>query len=108
MRVLKRPVVLVALTVALGGMLYDGSAKPAAAEGLFDDMNIGLFSIGGRATYFDRKTETTTGSAAVRSAFIHFTFWPLKVPSIIGERRSIPQRSEPFRCKAPCCSIPLA
>jgi len=55
MRVLKLQIVVVTLAVALGGMLYEGSANPAAAEGLFDDVNIGLFSIGGRATYFDPK-----------------------------------------------------
>ena len=55
MRILKLPVVLASLTVVLAGTLYEGGAKPASAEGLFDDVNIGLFSIGGRATYVDPK-----------------------------------------------------
>ena len=55
MRIWKLPIVLLTMTAALGGMLYGEGAKPAAAEGLFDDVNIGLFSIGGRATYFDPK-----------------------------------------------------
>lgn len=54
-RVWNLPVVLGTITIALGGMLYEGSTSPAAAEGLFDDVNIGLFSIGGRATYVDPK-----------------------------------------------------
>jgi opacity protein-like surface antigen len=36
-------------------MLYEGGVTPAAAEGIFDDVNLGLLSIGGRATYFDSK-----------------------------------------------------
>lgn len=86
MRVLKRPVVLVALTVALGGMLYEGSAKPAAAEGLFDDMNIGLFSIGGRATYFDPKNgdENWFGGGQVRIHPFHF----LAVEGSVDYRRT--------------------
>ncbi|MBX3327208.1 MAG: hypothetical protein U0223_18740 [Nitrospira sp.] len=55
MKTWKLPVVVVTLTVVLAGMLYEGGSKPAAAEGLFDDVNLGLLSIGGRATYFDPK-----------------------------------------------------
>jgi hypothetical protein len=55
MRVRKLPVLAVTLAVALGGMLYEGSSNQAMAETLFDDVNIGLFSVGGRATYFDPK-----------------------------------------------------
>ncbi|NGZ99069.1 MAG: hypothetical protein CV089_23660 [Nitrospira sp. WS110] len=83
-RVLKLPVLAVTMTVVLSGMLYEGSANPAAAEGLFDDVNIGLFSIGGRATYFAPRTETTTGLAAARSVSIRSTFLPLKAPSTIA------------------------
>jgi Outer membrane protein beta-barrel domain len=54
-RVWNLPVVLATITIALGGMLYEGSTSLAASEGLFDDVNIGLFSIGGRATYVDPK-----------------------------------------------------
>jgi hypothetical protein len=54
-RVQKLSVVMATMVVALGGILYDGSTKSAVAEGLFDDVNIGLFSLGGRATYFDPK-----------------------------------------------------
>lgn len=55
MRVRNLPVVLATMTIALGGLFYEGSTSPAAAEGLFDDVNIGLLSIGGRATYVDPK-----------------------------------------------------
>lgn len=55
MRIWKLVVVPLTMTAALGGVLYGEGVKPAAAEGLFDDVNIGLFSIGGRATYFDPK-----------------------------------------------------
>jgi len=55
MRMVKLSVGVATLTVTLGGMLYDGTSTSAAAEGLFDDVNIGLFSIGGRATYVDPK-----------------------------------------------------
>ncbi len=51
----KPPVVLAALTVVLAGMLCGAGVQSAAAEGIFDDVNLGLFSIGGRATYFDPK-----------------------------------------------------
>lgn len=59
-RVWNLPVVLATITIALGGMLYEGSTSPASAEGLFDDVNIGLFSIGGRATYVDPKDGDAT------------------------------------------------
>ncbi len=55
MRTWKRPVLVATLTVVLGGMLGVAGVKPAAAEGIFDDVNLGLLSIGGRATYFDPK-----------------------------------------------------
>ncbi|NJL16438.1 MAG: hypothetical protein HC938_03795 [Nitrospira sp.] len=55
MRVWNLPIVLATMTIALCGMIYQGNANQAAAEGLFDDVNIGLFSIGGRATYVDPK-----------------------------------------------------
>ena len=86
MHVLKLPVALVALPVALGGMLYEGSAKPAAAEGLFDDMNIGLFSIGGRATYFDPKNgdDNWFGGGQVRIHPFHF----LAVEGSVDYRRT--------------------
>ena len=49
---LKLPVMLGAMTVALGGIFYEGVAI-SAPKSLFDDVNIGLFSVGGRATYFN-------------------------------------------------------
>ena len=49
------PVILASLPVLLAGMLCGGGTKPAAAEGIFDDVNLGLLSIGGRVTYFDPK-----------------------------------------------------
>lgn len=49
----KRSALLTTLAVALAGMLYEGETNQAAAEGIFDDVNLGLLSIGGRATYFD-------------------------------------------------------
>ncbi len=55
MRVWNLPVVLAPMTIALCGMIYEGNANQAAAEGLFNDVNIGLLSIGGRATYVDPK-----------------------------------------------------
>lgn len=55
MHVLKLQVVVMTLAVTLGGMVYEGSADQAAAEGIFDDVNLGLLSIGGRATYFNPK-----------------------------------------------------
>lgn len=55
MRVPKLPTVLATLSVVLAGMLFGEGAKPAVAEGLFDDVNLGLLSIGGRAAYFDPK-----------------------------------------------------
>ena len=55
MRTGKGPVVLATLTVVLAGMWCGAGAKPAAAEGIFDDVNLGLLSIGGRATYFAPK-----------------------------------------------------
>ncbi len=85
MRMLKLPVALVTMTVALGGILY-GGAKPAAAEGIFDDVNLGLVSIGGRATYFAPKRATRTGLAAANSDSTHSNFWPLKAPSTIARR----------------------
>ena len=51
----KRAIGLLTITIALGGILYEGGTNLAAAEGLFDDVNLGLVSIGGRATYFDPK-----------------------------------------------------
>ncbi len=54
------PVAVTPLTVVLAGMLYEGGIKPAVAEGLFDDVNLGLISIGGRATYFDAKDGDTS------------------------------------------------
>ena len=51
----KRQIVLTTLALVLAGMLYEGVTKPAAAEGIFDDVNLGLLSIGGRATYFGPK-----------------------------------------------------
>lgn len=55
MRAWNLPIVLATMTIALCGMIYQGNANQAAAEELFDDVNIGLFSIGGRATYVDPK-----------------------------------------------------
>lgn len=55
MRARNLPSVLATMTIVLCGMIYQGNANQAAAEGLFDDVNIGLFSIGGRATYVDPK-----------------------------------------------------
>ena len=51
----KFPVVVTTLTGVLAGILYEGGINPSAAEGIFDDVNLGLVSIGGRATYFDPK-----------------------------------------------------
>ena len=51
----KLPVVVTALAIALAGLLCGEGVQPAEAEGLFDDVNLGLLSIGGRATYFDPK-----------------------------------------------------
>lgn len=51
----KLPVVVTALAIALAGPLCGEGVQPAEAEGLFDDVNLGLVSIGGRATYFDPK-----------------------------------------------------
>ncbi len=86
MRVLKRPVVLVALTVTLGGMLSEGSANQAKGETLFDDMNIGLFSLGGRATYFDPKSgdDNWFGGGQVRIHPFHF----LAVEGSVDYRRT--------------------
>ncbi|MFO0699844.1 MAG: outer membrane beta-barrel protein [Nitrospira sp.] len=55
MRMWKLTIVVVTVTVALAGMLCEKVVQSAAAEGLFDDVNLGLLSIGGRATYFDPK-----------------------------------------------------
>ncbi|MDH4079924.1 MAG: porin family protein [Nitrospira sp.] len=86
MRVLKLPVVLVALTVTLGGMLYEGNTTMAMGETLFDDVNIGLFSIGGRATYFDTKEgdDNWFGGGQVRIHPFHF----LAVEGSVDYRRT--------------------
>lgn len=55
MKTRKLPVIVTTLTIVLAGILYDGRNNQAAAEGIFDDVNLGLLSIGGRATYFDPK-----------------------------------------------------
>ena len=48
MRTWKLPVVLATLSLVLMGMLYEGGTNQAAAEGIFDDVNLGLVSIGDR------------------------------------------------------------
>lgn len=72
--VLRLPVLAVTLALTLGGMFYDGNASQAMAETLFDDVNIGLFSIGGRATYFDPKEgdDNWFGGGQVRIHPFHF------------------------------------
>ena len=48
-------------------------AVPAAgADGLFEQVNIGPVSIGGRATY--RRTQAVSGMAAHRSGCMRFAF----------------------------------
>ncbi len=54
-RVLNLPILILTMVTGLSGTLLEGGTKQAAAEGLFDDVNIGLLSLGGRATYFDPK-----------------------------------------------------
>jgi opacity protein-like surface antigen len=85
-RALKRSVVMLTMLIVLGEMLYEGTAKPVAAEGLFDDVNIGLFSIGGRATYFDPKEgdDNWFGGGQVRIHPFHF----LAVEGSVDYRRT--------------------
>jgi opacity protein-like surface antigen len=54
MEILNRFRLAATLLVTLGS-ISPGSQDAARAEGIFDDVDIGLFSIGGRATYFDPK-----------------------------------------------------
>lgn len=74
MRARNLPSVLATMTIVLCGMIYQGNANQAAAEGLFDDVNIGLFSIGGRATYVDPKDGDSNwfGGGQLRIHPFHF------------------------------------
>jgi opacity protein-like surface antigen len=86
MRVWNLPVVLAAMTITVVGLFYGGSTSPAAAETLFDDVNIGLFSAGGRATYFDPKEGDSNwfGGGQVRIHPFHF----LAVEGSVDYRRT--------------------
>ncbi len=111
-RGLKQSVVMATIAFALGGMVYEGSARQAMAETLFDDVNVGLFSSCFLSEVVQPisipNREIRTGLVAVRSESIRSTFLPLKAPSTIAGQKSILPPSEPFRYKAPCCSILLA
>lgn len=86
MRVPRLSVLAVTLAIVLGGGFHDGSVDQAVAETLFDDVNIGLFSIGGRATYFDPKEgdDNWFGGGQVRIHPFHF----LAVEGSVDYRRS--------------------
>lgn len=53
------------------GSLSLGGAEKVGAEGIFDDVEAGFFSIGGRGTYFDPRMVTANGSEERRSVFIN-------------------------------------
>lgn len=61
------------LMMALGSFSF-GVPEKAGAESIFDDVDVGLFSIGGRATYFDPKDGDAQwyGGAQVRVHPIRF------------------------------------
>lgn len=81
----KRFMLLAALLMTLGSLSL-GELERAEAESIFDDVDVGLFSIGGRATYFDPKEGDGRwfGGAQVRIHPIRF----LAVEGSVDYRRN--------------------
>ncbi|MBX3300697.1 MAG: porin family protein [Nitrospira sp.] len=85
MGILTRFMLSVALLVAVGSFSL-GEPEKAGAESIFDDVDVGLFSIGGRGTYFDPKEGDGEwfGGAQVRVHPIRF----LAVEGSVDYRRN--------------------
>jgi opacity protein-like surface antigen len=85
MEIRNRFMLSAALMMAVGFVSF-GGVENARAEGIFDDVDAGLFSIGGRGTYFDPKDGDGQwfGGAQVRIHPIRF----LAVEGSVDYRRN--------------------